>query len=298
MRRRPLPTLVSELHTTRVALPAGDVRYLRAGTGTQVVVLLHPLRAQLDYFGPLVACMDTTRFEVLAPDLPGHGESEASSVDLTADYLTDSVARLLERCDLSEAIVVGESIGASIALTLAARHDPRVAGVVALNPYDYGHRGGIRRSSPLADVLFSAMLWPVIGVIVAHTETRALLRRVLEGGLHDPGALPPDLLDELHRCGSLPGHPRAFRSLMRNWRTWIATREGYAAIDRPVTLVYGEEDWSRPAERAANARAIPGVRTATLERTGHFSCLERPHEIARLITDAASGPEPERDLSA
>jgi pimeloyl-ACP methyl ester carboxylesterase len=271
----------------RIALPDGDVRYLRVGTGAPLV-LLHPLRAQLDYFGGLLARIDTARFDVLAPDLPGSGESDAPDVDYTAGFLTDSVAQLLERWDLRQAILVGESIGASIALALAARRHPRVARVVALNPYDYGRRGGIRRSSPLADVLFSAMLWPVVGAVVSRTETRGLLRRVLEGGLHDPRALPPGLVDELRRCGSRAGHPRAFRSLVRNWRSWIAAREGYAAIDLPVTLAYGDEDWSLPAERGANAGAIPGVRTATLVDTGHFSCLERPAEVAGLIAEAAS----------
>jgi pimeloyl-ACP methyl ester carboxylesterase len=54
-----------------------------------------------------------------------------------------------------------------------------------------------------------------------------------------------------------------------------------------VTLVYGEEDWSRPPERAANANAIPAAQTVTLRNAGHFSCVEKPHEIADLITAAA-----------
>jgi len=62
--------------------------------------------------------------------------------------------------DLSSLIEYGASPRASIALALAAHHNPRVARVVAINPYDYGRWGGIRRSSSLAKVLFTAMLWP------------------------------------------------------------------------------------------------------------------------------------------
>ena len=50
-------------------------------------------------------------------------------------------------------------------------------------------------------------------------------------------------------------------------------------------LVYGDDDWSRPAEREANAHAIPGVRTATLTNSGHFSSREKPHEVAQLINE-------------
>jgi pimeloyl-ACP methyl ester carboxylesterase len=53
----------------------------------------------------------------------------------------------------------------------------------------------------------------------------------------------------------------------------------------PVTLSYGEDDWSRPAERDANAQAIPGVRALTVPATGPFSSLERPADIARLIVN-------------
>jgi pimeloyl-ACP methyl ester carboxylesterase len=132
------------------------------------------------------------------------------------------------------------------------------------------------------------MLWPGIGSVVARSETRGILRRVLQGGLHDTRALPDALLDELYRCGSLPGHPRAFRSLCLNWQTWITARERYGAIELPVTLAYGEDDWSRPTEREANARAIPGARSATIADSGHFSCLDKPREIAQLIGERNS----------
>ena len=262
-----------------------DLRYLRTGTGTPVV-LLHPLRAQLEYFMPLLHHLDTARFEVIALDLPGHGESGAPHADYTATYFTDAVAGFLEATGVRAAVLVGESIGGAIALALAARHTPDIARVVSLNPYDYGRRGGIRRSSPLANVLFTAMLWPAAGTLVAHASTKAVLKRVLAGGLHDPQKLPDDLVDDMYRSGSRPGHPRAFRSLCQQWHSWISARDQYPSISMPVTLAYGDHDWSRPPEREANRRAIPGAHTALLDGCGHFSSLEKPGEIAPLISQA------------
>jgi pimeloyl-ACP methyl ester carboxylesterase len=270
----------------RARLPSGvELSYVRAGHG-RPLVLLHTLRTQLEYFLPLLDRLDLRRFDAIAVDLPGHGESTAPRVDYTADYFADSVEQLLEALDLRAAVVAGDSIGATIALTLAARGNARVDRVVAVNPYDYGRWSGIRRSSPVANVVFTSMLWPGIGVVVARSRNRWVLRKVLEGGLHDPSALPASLVDELRRCGSLPGHPHAFRSLNRQWRTWIAARERYGAIARPVTLVYGSDDWSRAGEREANAQLIPGVRAVDLERCGHFASLEQPERIARLLEEA------------
>jgi pimeloyl-ACP methyl ester carboxylesterase len=277
----PAPAALEDLR--RIGVEGCEARYARLGTGTPVV-LLHTLRTQLDYFRPLLTHLDTSRMEVVAIDLPGHGESTAPRVDYAAAFFTDTTERLLDALDLSGAVIVGESIGGAIALGIAARQNPRVSQVVALNPYDYARWGGIRRSSPLANVLFTAMLWPAVGPMVAHAETKPVLRRVLRGGLQDPAALPGWLVDELSRCGKLPGHARAFRSLTMHWRSWIDARDQYPAISVPVTLVYADNDWSRPAEREANARLIPTAATATVTNAGHFSCLERPDEVAELIT--------------
>jgi pimeloyl-ACP methyl ester carboxylesterase len=70
---------------------------------------------------------------------------------------------------------------------------------------------------------------------------------------------------------------------MLGWRTWIETRDCLGEISIPVTLAYGEHDWSRPHERDANVRAIPGVRAVNLPACGHFSALERPGAVAALI---------------
>ena len=74
---------------------------------------------------------------------------------------------------------------------------------------------------------------------------------------------------------------------MLNWRTWIEARASYPAIKVPVTLAYGEADWSRAAERDSNAAMIPDARPVELERSGHFSCLEKPGKVAQLICEEA-----------
>jgi pimeloyl-ACP methyl ester carboxylesterase len=277
---------MAQSSTYRATLNGCEIRYRRLGAG-KPVVLVHTLRTQLEYFRGLIDEIDTTRYDVIALDLPGHGESAAPRVDYTADYFSDAVEALLDHCALGDVVLVGESIGGSIALILAARGNPRLQRVVALNPYDYGRWGGIRRSSPLNNVIFTAMLWPGVGPLVPYAATRGMLSLVMAGGLHDRTRLPQALVDAMYRCGLLPGHPRAFRSLSQQWSSWVAARDRYRSIELPVTLVYGEEDWSRPSERDANADAIPRARTVTLGNAGHFSCLEKPHEVADLISAAA-----------
>src|SRR6267142_197553 len=264
------------LNSQRVRVLGGELRFQRTGLGP-TVVLLHTLRTQLEYFIPLMRALGQD-LEVVAPDLPGHGRSSAPQVEYTARYFTDAVEQFLDALDLMRVLLVGESIGASIGLALAARRNPRLAGVIASNPYDYGRFGGIRRSSALANVVFTAMTWPVIGSVVARTGTKGILRRIMEGGVYDPRNLPSDLIDEMWVCGNLPGHARAFLSLSRQWKTWISARAAYAGAELPITLVYGDHDWSRPEDREANSRLLPTARTFAFKNCGHFSCLDQPRQ--------------------
>ena len=265
------------------------LRYQRRGDG-RPVVLLHPLRMQLEYFDPLCAELGDAGVELIAADLPGHGHSSAPAADYTASYFTNAAEALLDSLNVADAIVVGESIGASIGLGLAARHCSRVAGVVALNPYDYGRWGGIRRSSTIGNIVFTTMLLPVVGPVVAQAGTKGVLRRVLEGGLYDPRHLSPQLIDELQQSGRRPGHSRALRSLSRNWQSWISARDRYPAIQIPVTLAYGDHDWSNDDERDANRRSIPAVRASTIHDCGHFSSLEKPAHVTALIRETLALP--------
>jgi pimeloyl-ACP methyl ester carboxylesterase len=263
-----------------------DLRYIRTGTGPSVV-LVHTLRTQLEYFLPLIR-ESGSGLDIVAPDLPGDGRSSAPDVEYTAAYFTDTIADFLEACDVKRVVIVGESIGGSIGLALAARKHPRVARVIAINPYDYGRWGGIRRSSTAANVLFTAMLLPAVGPFVLSVGTKGIFRKVMEGGVYDSRHLPRDLVDELWACGSRPGHERAFLSLSRQWKTWIAARAAYSAIEIPVTLIYGDHDWSRLEDREANRRVLRSARGLLLEKCGHFASLEHRQRIAHVIREEVS----------
>jgi pimeloyl-ACP methyl ester carboxylesterase len=54
-----------------------------------------------------------------------------------------------------------------------------------------------------------------------------------------------------------------------------------------VTLVYTEHDWSRAAEREQVARQLTNVETITVPGVGHFSALENPPEMVRIIRQSA-----------
>src|SRR4051812_11769880 len=176
----------------------GRLRYLTGGTGAPLV-LLHTVRTQAEHFRDLIALVQD-RFTVYALDLPGMGYSEiVPGASYEEPAMRAAVVRLLTELDLSDVTLLGESMGGALALTVAADVPDRVAGVVAVNPYDY--RGGIARSSLLARVVVSGVLAPGIGPHFAAVEPKPVMRAILRGGLGDKSALRDDYLEELLRVG-------------------------------------------------------------------------------------------------
>jgi pimeloyl-ACP methyl ester carboxylesterase len=111
-----------------------NLRYIVVGQGPPLV-LLHTLRTQLDIFCKIIPEL-SQHFQVYALDYPGHGYSDIPEVDYTPEFFTTSVSAFLETMDIKDAIVGGESIGGSISVLLATKHNPRVKKVISINPYD------------------------------------------------------------------------------------------------------------------------------------------------------------------
>ncbi|MGH7632259.1 MAG: alpha/beta fold hydrolase [Gemmatimonadaceae bacterium] len=246
--------------------------------------MLHTLRTQLDMFQAVVPVL-ATRFRVYALDYPGHGHSEAPGADYSADFFAASVAGFLDRLKIEGAILAGESIGGTIALMLAAQRNPRVRGVVAVNPYDYDLGRGLRRSSVLANLFVGMMGVPLIGGAMGHIQPYPAVKRILQGGVYRKDAFPPGLLRELHAAGSRPGHARAFVQLVRQSSGWEQARATYGNIVLPVLLLYGDHDWSRDAEREADHRAIADSRIRIVKNAGHFLALDAPGAFVQAVVD-------------
>lgn len=264
-------------------IPAGPkVRYLRAGHGP-ALVLLHSIRTQLDLFQRVIPKL-TEDFTIYAFDYPGFGWSDiVPGADYREPAMRERVVNFIERLDLHDVTLAGESMGATLALTTAAVLGDRVKQVVAFNAYDYFP--GVERANLLAWVIVKCVRAPLIGPAFAAMESRSSLAGILKGGLHDPRSLPPDFIDELVKGGKRPGYSIVARAIYRALPSYVAARSYYDRIDVPVTLVYGDHDWSRPAEREANRTRIKHARMIVLKDAGHIASLDKPDEFARILIE-------------
>jgi pimeloyl-ACP methyl ester carboxylesterase len=261
------------------------LRYYTAGTGPPLV-LMHTVRTQLDYFQRVIPLL-WDHYTVYALDLPGMGWSDiVPGARYEEPQLRSAVVEFVIGLNLHGVTLAGESLGAALALGASIDLKDRVSRVVAFNPYDYP--SGLERGNLIARFIIGSVRMPVLGPVFATLEPRPIMRAVLHGGYVDKTKLPEDFLSELLRSGRRKGYSKVARGIYRNLKGLRRARRRYPEVSAPVTLVYSENDWSLPTERDQVAASLTDVQRIALPRTGHFSALERPHDVGRILVDAAS----------
>jgi pimeloyl-ACP methyl ester carboxylesterase len=282
---------------TRTWCPSGEIayatlaagtrlRYLKAGSGPRALILLHTVRTQLDHF-QLVIPKLLNAFTLYAVDFPGMGWSEiATGARYDEPALRSALVEFVKTLDTDDVILAGESMGATVSLTASTELEGRVRRVVAFNPYDYPK--GVGRANRVASIYIGSARLSSVGPVVTRMENKPVLGIVLRGGLVDGSRLPDHYLAELRRVGRRRGYARVAREVYRNVESMIAARGLYGRVSVPVTLVYGDHDWSHPSERDANVALLRDCRSNSLADTGHFAALEQPDRVADTLLRSTS----------
>jgi pimeloyl-ACP methyl ester carboxylesterase len=244
--------------------------YDRVGTGPPLL-LLHGTNSSRDVWKPLLPALSASR-EVIAVDMPGHGESPASSF-APPDWARE-VAALMDRLGLERVSVVGHSAGGWTALELAKLG--RASGVLALAP-----AGLWRRHSPLVTDTLLVLNWRV-GQLLGERALRPLrfrsvravsLRQVSGRPAHVPADVALQLARSALRSKHFPEHFRATRRLR-----FLGGRE--IPADVAVHLAWGAKDWIARRRRSRHTEELPAqTRVETWEGCGHMIMWDAPERV-------------------
>ena len=140
----------------------------RDGTGPPVLLLHANLHDSSDYASVLDALSDGRR--VIAVDWPGHGNSPMPDTPLGAPELGDLAVELVDVLDLTNLVVIGNSVGGYAACRIALERPDRVAGVVLVNT------GGFTPHTPFSREFCALMGSPAVIRTCARYFARAYMR--------------------------------------------------------------------------------------------------------------------------
>jgi len=254
----------------------------RMGRGPKLL-LIHGTGAGSHSWRAL-APMLAQRFEVTAPDLPGHAFSDPMAPGtLSLKGMARALERLLTTLAFEPEIVVGHSAGAAILARMCIDRaiEPKI--LVGLNgallPFE-GMAGLIMPS--MAKLLF---LNPFAPRLFAWTADRAAVSRLLRG---TGSSIEPKGVDLYARLFADPGHVASALGMMANWDLATLARD-LPRLPVPLALIVGRGDKAVPPAAAEKIRGLaPDARIETLRGVGHLAHEEAPDVVRDVIMRLAA----------
>jgi pimeloyl-ACP methyl ester carboxylesterase len=257
--------------------------YDRVGSG-EPLVLIHGLGSARTVW-KLVTPALAKQFDVIAVDLPGHGQTPwVGGTAMDPRALADSVRATLDALGIERAHLVGNSLGGWVALELAAASPDRVASVTALAP------AGMR-DKPLEKITLDYRINRYLAVGFRPLMPLMLKYERLRGiGFARNSPIwkswsVETCRDAAHALSSSQGYESALAALVGRVASCAATIP--ASI--PVTVVFGDTDTILPPKTSQSRRHLPAHgRWIEWERCGHGIQLDYPDRVVELIREVTS----------
>jgi pimeloyl-ACP methyl ester carboxylesterase len=245
------------------------------------LVLLHGVGASRAIWRHVTPLLARDR-HVLAPDLPGFGQSPAAGPRFALQTTAEALAGPLAERAGGPFDLVGNSLGGAVALYLALLHHEWVRRLVLSAPAGFSPR-----SRPLARAA-GAISGPaasarrILGAPIAGSP--AARRALLWGAIAEPGRLAADdarMMLEASK-GSTRIGPAVAAVLRVDLRDDL--REQLRRLNVPLGLIWGERDRVIPISTLDSIRAVrPDVIAETIPGAGHVPQVERPQEFVAVL---------------
>ena len=227
-------------------------------------------------------------FRVLSVDRPGHGWSarvgggQSSSPVLQAD----AILRAAQRLGVTQAIVIGHSLGCVTSLALALEAPGFVRALTLIAPVSHPWPGGVAwyynvGAHPLLGPPFRRLLTLPVGM----ARMASAVKDVFAPSPASPGFIEATRLPLVLR----PLHFRANCEDVAHTEAAVgALSPRYGAIRAPTEIVTGDSDSVVYAHihSAGCARDIPGARLTTLAGVGHSPHHVAPQRIVEIVLEA------------
>lgn len=234
-----------------------------AGEGRPAIILIHGWASRLDDWQPVASSL-ARHHRVLRMDLRGHGRSEAPTSGYSIRQFADDVAALARSQRIRDAIIVGHSMGSTVALELARRH-PRIARALVLVDGAVDHYTTAReveRTEPwrrLTEAPYDEAIVELYSHFFPDPRDVDLAMRVVAGAARTPE-----------------------HAALASWRSTLTVNIPAIAkqVKQPVLYVCG----GHGLRSQADVRAIlPHAVFAQAAACGHFVQLEAPDQLIAMI---------------
>ncbi|MFL5871533.1 MAG: alpha/beta fold hydrolase [Solirubrobacterales bacterium] len=273
-------------------LPSGDVQVVDQGVGggrppsggsasaaALPIVLLHCYGCSLHWFDDLTPLL-ARHHRVIRIDLLGFGGSEKPKSGYSMEDQAATVATALNQLGVQGAVIVGHSMGFSVATALASEHSELVDRLVNI---DEGPRPDD------CDLPFTAKLEsaPVLGEALWRVTPSFLVKDGYSSAFA-PGYDVPDFAVDDYRAMTYTSFDDS-ASANEDYRDSESLADRLRPLAIPLLSIFGSDDQICDPQSSQEAyQSVPGARVAEVKGAGHSPNVEKPAETAALIGEFAA----------
>jgi pimeloyl-ACP methyl ester carboxylesterase len=255
------------------------LHYLEAGRGAPVI-LLHGLGGDGSRWGPNIEPL-ARDFHVFALDQIGFGESDKPLANYHTGMLAEFLVDFMKAVGIPKASLVGNSMGAGVALYTAAKFPAVVDRIVLADGGGYRSASGAPATPPTPEALRRRQ----VQNSVTRDETREFFRILF----HDKSLVTDKMVDE-----QLALRLRAaftITKIQEAGERGTLTEQDVRGVKAPALIVWGKYDeLANPAGADRLETAIAGSKKVIIDNCGHMPQLECAGEFNRIVRDfLASG---------
>lgn len=269
------------IHTVEVN--GERVAYLDVGQG-KPVILIHGFGGSMWQWEhqqqPLSA-----EFRLITPDLIGSGLSTKPEIEYRPEQMLDYFIGFMDALRIRQAALVGNSMGAGLAIGMAMTYPDRVSQLILIDGLPANVRERLTSPSIKRTLDTAAPSW--LASFGNWLFGGVMIESVLKEIVHDPALLTPAVIERSNRNRQRPGvipPLMTVRDTLPLWESGFAKRIG--EIRHPTLILWGEEDRVFPLPVGEDLhRTIKGSALVRIPNAGHIPQWEQPDLANRAMIE-------------
>jgi pimeloyl-ACP methyl ester carboxylesterase len=246
------------------------VRYLDRNKRGTPLLLLHGLGGSIESWTNNIGFL-STKFRVIALDLPGFGMSDKPKIDYSINFYVGFLEKFIKRIRLSHFFIIGSSLGGHIAVEFTLRNRKIVDKLILISP-----AGSLPKT------------------FKGTKELKKYIRIVNAKSLKDVSEILTSIdnsmvnrayADAIYKRLSLPGAKEAFISALKGSAIAPRYNNKLEKIDTDMLLIWGKEDRMIPLRFIRPFLEHGKSRIIILEKCGHRPYVENPKLFNKVVKD-------------
>lgn len=259
----------------------GISTFVRVEGNGSPLVMLHGMAATGDCWQYVIEVFRAS-YQVIVPDLPGHGRSTAKAIPYSLHFYVDWLDNLLEALFNTKSVtIIGNSLGGAVGAAYAMAHPERIDRLVMVDPLGFSDR------LPWEAFSHAVKSLPLFAVAAIWRKTDPYMLRAISPWIfRDPWGPAYDAINRMASLNFTQGFWSVGAGIRLVLTDFASGRQRADFLDRlstlalPMLIVWGRHDGMLPLKRAAAGLSrLPHASVKILEQSSHSGMLEQPGEF-------------------